>query len=93
MVLSSCSSGLGDINSVNGVVYGLTNAFRTAGCGQIMISLWDVPDYTTSLFMQAFYDNLLKGYNPRESLKFAQTRIISLGYGDPYYWASFILLD
>lgn len=93
VVLSSCSSGLGDINSVNGVVYGLTNAFRTAGCGQIMISLWDVPDYTTSLFMQAFYDNLLKGYNPRESLKFAQTRIISLGYGDPYYWASFILLD
>ena len=93
VVLSSCSSGLGDINNINGVVYGLTNAFRTAGCNQIMISLWDVPDYTTSLFMQAFYDNLLEGYSTRESLKLAQSHIISLGYEDPYYWGAFVILD
>ena len=93
VVLSSCYSGLGDINNVNGVVYGLTNAFRTAGCNQIMISLWDVPDYTTSIFMQAFYDNLLEGYSTRESLKLAQSHIISLGYEDPYYWGAFVILD
>lgn len=93
VVLSSCSSGLGDIGNVNGVVYGLTNAFRTAGCNQIMISLWDVPDYTTSLFMQAFYNNLLNGTSPRESLKLAQNHIISLGYEDPYYWGAFVVLD
>lgn len=93
VVLSSCSSGLGDIGNVNGVVYGLANAFRTAGCKQIMISLWDVPDYTTSLFMQAFYDDLFKGYSTRESLKFAQTQIMSLGYDDPYYWGAFVILD
>lgn len=92
-VLSSCSSGLGDINNINGVVYGLTNAFRSAGCNQIMISLWDVPDYTTSLFMQAFYDALLKGCSTRESLKLAQSHIISLGYEDPFYWGAFVILD
>lgn len=93
VVLSSCSSGLGDLNNVNGVVYGLTNAFRTAGCNQIMVSLWDVPDYTTSLFMYAFYNNILKGYSTRESLKLAQSHIISLGYEDPYYWGAFVILD
>lgn len=93
VVLSSCSSGLGDIDNVNGVVYGLTNAFRTAGCKQIMISLWDVPDYTTSLLMREFYDYLLQGYNTRESLKLAQSHIISLGYEDPYYWGAFVILD
>lgn len=93
VVLSSCSSGLGEINNVNGVVYGLTSAFRTAGCNQIMISLWDVPDYTTSLFMHAFYDNLLAGCSTRESLKLAQSHIISLGYEDPYYWGAFVIID
>lgn len=93
VVLSSCSSGLGDINNVNGIVYGLTSAFRTAGCNQIMISLWDVPDYTTSLFMQAFYDNLLQGTSTRKSLELAQSHIASLGYEDPYYWGAFVILD
>lgn len=93
VVLSSCSSGLGDINNVNGVVYGLSHAFRTAGCHQIMISLWDVPDYTTSLFMRAFYDKLLQGFSTRESLKSAQSFMVSIGYGDPYYWAAFVILD
>ena len=93
VVLSSCSSGFGDITNINGIVYGLTNAFRSAGCNQVMVSLWNVPDYTTSQFMVAFYENLLRGCNTRDSLKFAQSYMISLGYKDPYYWASFILLD
>ncbi len=93
VVLSACSSGLGDINNVNGIVYGLTNAFRTAGCKQILVSLWNVPDYTTSIFMHAFYDNLFQGRSQRESLKLAQNFLISVGYDDPFYWASFILLD
>ena len=93
VVLSSCSSGLGDLNNINGIVYGLTNAFRAAGCDQILISLWNVPDYTTSLFMGSFYENLLQGHNTRDSLKLAQAHLISLGYKDPYYWGAFVILD
>lgn len=93
VVLSSCSSGLGDIDNVNGIVYGLTNAFKSAGCNQIMISLWDVPDYTTSQFMVAFYKTLLQGNSTRESLRHAQAHLISLGYEDPYYWGAFVILE
>lgn len=93
VVLSACSSGLGEVDSVNGIIYGISSAFKTAGARKIMISLWDVNDYTTSLFMQAFYNNLLKGRSTYDSMKMAQNHLISLGYTDPYYWASFILLD
>ena len=93
VVLSACSSGLGDLNNINGLTYGLSNAFRTAGVGQIMLSLWDIPDYTTSLLMYKFYESLLQGNNPRESLKLAQNYLISLGYKDPYYWAAFVIMD
>lgn len=93
VVLSSCSSGLGDLNNVNGIVYGLTNAFKSAGVKQILVSLWDIPDYTTNLFMISFYDSLLQGHNTRESLKAAQKHLITHGYADPYYWGAFVILD
>lgn len=92
VVLSACSSGLGDLDNINGIIYGLTNAFNSAGAKQIMISLWDIPDYTTFLFMSSFYDYLLEGFSPRESLKSAQSHLISLGYTDPYYWGAFVIL-
>ncbi len=93
VVLSSCSSGLGDLNNVNGIIYGLTNAFKSAGVKQILVSLWDIPDYTTNLFMKSFYEHLLQGHNTRESLKAAQKHLITNGYPDPYYWGAFVILD
>lgn len=93
VVLSSCSSGLGDLNNVNGIVYGLSNAFKSAGVKQILVSLWDIPDYTTNLFMISFYNSLLRGYNSRESLKAAQKHLITHGFADPYYWGAFVILD
>lgn len=93
-VLSSCSTALGDLTNINGVSYGLASALIDSGINEIMVALWDIPDQTTSIFMKMFYENLLQGgRTSRESLKFAQQRMISLGFEDPYYWAAFVILD
>lgn len=92
-VLSFCSSGLGDLTNATGVVYGVANAMKTSGVPQILISLWDIPDEATSEAMTSFYQYLMTGVNTREALIMMRKDMISRGYTDPYYWASFIVLS
>ncbi|WP_300614262.1 CHAT domain-containing protein [uncultured Duncaniella sp.] len=92
-VLSSCSSALGDVYNVTGIVYGLVNAFKSSGVNQVLVSLWDLPDETTAIFMHSFYDNLFQGFSPRKSIKKARQSLIEEGFIDPYYWAAFVILE
>ncbi len=92
VVLSACDTGLGMIDPVDGV-WGLQRAFKQAGVGSILMTLWKIPDTTTTMFMTEFYSQLLSGKSKRQSLKSAQNYLIENGASDPYYWASFILID
>ncbi len=92
-VLSFCSSGLGDLTNATGVVYGVANAMKTSGVDDVLISLWDIPDGATSEAMTSFYQYLMTGLNTREALIMMRKNMISRGYTDPYYWASFIVLN
>jgi len=92
-VLSFCSSGLGDLTNTTGVVYGVANAMKTSGVPQILISLWDIPDEATSVAMTSFYQHLMTGVSIHEALPLARKDLISNGYSDPYYWASFVILN
>ena len=92
-VLSFCSSGLGDLTNTTGVVYGVANAMKTSGVGELIISLWDIPDEATALAMTSFYRHLKSGHTTHEAILKMRKDMISLGYTDPYYWASFIVLD
>jgi CHAT domain-containing protein len=92
-VLSFCSSGLGDLTNTTGVVYGVANAMKTSGVPQMLISLWDIPDEATSVAMTSFYQYLMIGVNTREALIMMRKDMISRGYTDPYYWASFFVLN
>ena len=92
-VLSFCSSGLGDLTNATGVVYGVANAMKTSGVDDVLISLWDIPDGATSEAMISFYQYLMTGVNTREALIMMRNDMISRGYTDPYYWASFIVLS
>lgn len=90
VVLSACNTGLGEVK--NDGVYGLQRAFKLAGVKTIIMSLWNIEDSVTCVFMNYLYKNLLQGLPIHESFRGAQKELRSQ-YPNPYYWASFIMLD
>lgn len=91
VVLSACQTGLGEIKEDG--VFGLQRGFKKAGANTILMSLWSVSDQATQLMMTSFYENILAGAERREAFNKAQEHVRNSGFTDPYYWASFILLD
>ena len=57
VVLSACNSALGEITSEG--VWGLQRAFKQAGVQTVVMSLWQVDDEATAVFMQYFYEALM----------------------------------
>ena len=90
VVLSACETAIG-VNLQEGFG-GLVRAFKNAGVKSVLASLWKVPDDATAKLMTSFYKIFLSGTEMHLALKMAQKEVSKL-YPDPYYWASFILLD
>ncbi|MBK7129533.1 MAG: CHAT domain-containing protein [Crocinitomicaceae bacterium] len=90
MVLSACETGLGDIDETEGV-YGLQRAFKIAGSDFLIMSLWQVPDAETVVFMELFYTHLFKHHHIVDAFQHAQHGM-QQKY-DPYYWAAFVLIQ
>ena len=90
LVLSACETALGDISSDG--VYGLQRAFKMAGVETIIMSLWEVDDRVTSLFMSYFYEAWTSGKTKHTAFVSAQKKLVKQ-YHNPYYWAAFIMLD
>ena len=91
VTLSACETGLGDIKGSEGV-FGLQRAFKMAGAGNLIISLWQVPDKETAEFMTTFY-GLWLGEKKEIHEAFRQTqRQLSKKY-DPFHWGAFVLVD
>ena len=91
VVLSACETARGKIFPVDGV-FGLQRAFKQAGAGSILMSLWKVDDNVTSIFMEHFYKFLFETNDRNEALKKAQDEVRKQ-YPDPYYWAAWVMLD
>ena len=90
VVLSACNSSLGQAFQEG--FGGLVKAFKMAGVNHLLVSLWPVSDEATAIIMTNFYKHLVTGTEIHAALKKAQQETAKL-YPDPYYWASFILLD
>lgn len=88
--LSACETGLGDLRNNLGVD-GLSRALKIAGAKYLLISLWQVPDQATAVFMKNFYENLFTGKNPEQALRATQT-LMSKTY-PVTDWAAFVLIN
>ena len=94
IVLSACETGLGDIADEG--VFGLQRGFKKAGVSTIVMSLWEVDDEATQIFMTEFYNNLNNNQEKRKAFVNAQRTLQTMNdgqYSDPKYWAAFIILD
>ncbi len=91
VVLSACETGKGEITGDG--VFGLQRAFKMAGARTIIMSLWPVSDQATQLFMTEFFRYwITNGLPKREAFRKAQNQVRQ-AYGEPIYWAGFIMLD
>jgi len=90
VVLSSCKSGLGDVDKAEGIL-GMQKVFFDAGASSVVLSLWDVSDKYTASLMKYFYEYLSDGEIKSEALRNAKIRFINEIDPNPYYWAAFTL--
>ena len=91
VVLSACQTGVGDIREDG--VFGIQRGFKKAGAKSLLMSLWSVSDAATDLMMVKFYENLMSGKSKQQAFLAAQETLRNGIFANPFYWASFILLD
>jgi CHAT domain-containing protein len=89
VTLSACETGLGNLNRGDELI-GLSRAFLFAGSSSVLVSLWAVADYQTSMLMTSFYGHL-KDHSVQEALTLAQREVIKK-FPQPLYWSPFILI-
>jgi CHAT domain-containing protein/Tfp pilus assembly protein PilF len=89
VTLSACETGLGNLTRGDEIT-GLSRAFLFAGSSSVLVSLWSVADYSTSMLMTKFY-GYLKDHTLQEALTLAQRDVIKV-YPQPLYWSPFILI-
>lgn len=91
VALSACQTGLGEVHDVDGN-NGLLRAFKIAGVKDVIITLWNVSDNASSVFMESFYQNLSKGNGVKSALD-ETIEQAKKTMPDSYYWAPFVLIE
>jgi tetratricopeptide (TPR) repeat protein len=93
IVLSACETGLGKEIQGEGLV-GLTRGLMYAGAERLVVSLWQVDDKGTAVFMQEFYKQMLiEGKPANEALRATQLKMWKQEkWRNPNYWAAFTFL-
>lgn len=94
VVLSTCVSGLGFAGQDG--IYGLQRALKKSGVKSQLVSLWNIEDEPTSIFVTSFYRYYIQTNDKFKSLKLAQQALCVAHngcYNHPKYWASFVLID
>lgn len=94
VVLSACETGLGKIQTGEGVM-SLARGFTFAGAQSLISSLWRVNDQSTADIFTSFYNHLKSGKNKNEALYQAKLDYLTNttvpdDMKSPYYWAGFI---
>ena len=91
-VLSACNTGTGMLVKGEGPL-SLARSFREAGSVNILMSLWQVDDESTSEIMGDFYAGLKNGLGKAEALQQAKLQHLNKYRKTfPHYWGAFILM-
>jgi hypothetical protein len=91
VVLSACETGIGHIEKSEGPM-SLARGFYYAGAKNIITSLWNADDVSTTQLFKLFYKKI-NSNNFAASLRSAKMEYIknaSVSGASPYYWAGFI---
>ena len=98
VVVSSCKSGIGkDVFGEN--ILGIKSAITVSGAKSNILTLWEIDDAATSVFMKCFYERLKLGDSRAEALfktqKDFKTKKVQSKNGrdwsDIFYWGAFQL--
>jgi CHAT domain-containing protein len=93
-VLSACNTGNGALRRGEGVM-SLARAFAFAGCPSTVMSLWSIPDESTSQIMLNFYKYLKAGEPKDVALQKAKLDYLttcSPQYQVPNYWGATVII-
>lgn len=94
VVLSSCSSGYGQMQKGEGMM-SMARGFIYAGCPSIVMTLWQVSDLSSAELMTGFYKYLKKGYSKKKALHQAKIDYIQSSdnlKANPYFWSAFLMV-
>jgi len=89
VVLSACDTGRGQITG-DGVI-GLSRSLITAGASSVIVSLWKIPDDSTSELMTEFYRQWEKTGDKAKALRTAMLITMKTN-PEPIDWAAFTLI-
>ena len=94
LVMSACETGLGKVVSGEGI-QGLPYALYVAGNRDTLLTLWQVSDNGTAVFMKRFWEKVKAGQNHAQALTQTKREFqrgeAGKAYAEPYYWAAFVL--
>ncbi|KDN56673.1 CHAT domain-containing protein [Flavobacterium seoulense] len=87
-------TGIGKLFKSEGAM-SIARGFQFAGAQNLLFSLCKVNDYTTSVFMDSFYQNIKNGQsyleaNANAKRDFLKNPNISNAKKSPYYWSAFV---
>jgi len=94
IVLSACETGLGKLATGEGVM-SLARSFTFTGVPAILMSLWSIPDQSTSTIMSNFYARLKDGHSKNKALQLAKLDFIreaSALQQHPHYWSATVVI-
>lgn len=94
VVLSACETGIGKLYKGEGAM-SIARGFQYAGAENLLFSLWQVNDLSTSQIMQSFYENYntsASAYlaNHQSKIDYLENEAISNVKKSPYYWSAFV---
>lgn len=94
VVLSACETGVGKLYKGEGAM-SIARGFQYAGAENILFSLWQINDLSTSQIMAYFYKNYKRTHsahsaNRASKLNYIENESISNVKKSPYYWSAFV---